>query len=151
MKQGQKPPLDESRNKSRNNIPEIHRDGCDERAAMVKTLICRGLDRATILVYATSNKWHEEPGDIDHYIEAANLELANDAGEINTETELGKAIARLNHLYMESVKVQDFKTALAIQKEVDKILTLKVTADKLRAPATNTAPAERPRLKIVKK
>jgi hypothetical protein len=117
----------------------------------VKTLICRGLDRDTILAFAASNEWKEEPGDIDHYIEAAKIALATDAGEIDTETELGKAIARLNHLYMESVKVQDHKTALSIQKEINKLLALKVTADKLRAPASNTTPAERPRLKIVKK
>lgn len=145
MKKGPKDKLDESRN----NIPKIDHDKA-ARMSMVKTLICRGLDRATILTYATSNQWKEEPGDIDHYIEAANIALAADAGEIDTEVELGKAIARMNHLYMNSEKVQDFKTALAIQKEINKLLTLKVAADRLRIPAGTSAPVERPKLKIVK-
>ena len=122
----------------------------EEHADTVKTLICRGLDRSTILAFARDKAWHEEPGDIDHYIETANAALAVAAGEIDTDTQLGIALARLNYLYMQADKVQDHRTALAIQKEINKILTLKVTADKLRTPATNSTPAQRPRLTIAK-
>lgn len=122
-----------------------------DRAETVKTLVCRGLERKDIIAYGREKEWREEAGDIDHLIEAANADLAREASELDTEIELGKAIARLNHLYQQTVKVQDFKTALSIQKEINKLLALKVTAEKLRAPGQQQQPAERPRLKIVKR
>ncbi len=112
--------------------------------ATILKLLCRGLDRTRILAYAADQHWTETPKQIDSYIAEANTQLAEEAAAIDTETELGKAIARLNHLYMEAVKVQDHKTALAIQKELNKVLVLKVKA---RAPAAQ--PAGKPRLKIV--
>jgi hypothetical protein len=121
------------------------------RIAIVKTLLCHALDRSAILAYAAEKGWHEEPGDIDHYIEIGNSELATAAAEIDTDTELGKAVARLSHLYMQTLKVQDHKTALSIQKEINKVLTLKLAADKLRVPSQHSTPAARPRLKIVGK
>jgi hypothetical protein len=100
----------------------------EERLDSVKTLICRGLDRTTILQYSAEMKWESAPDQVDAWISAAMLELADDAGKIDTEAELGKALARYNYLYMNAAKVQDFKTALAIQKEITKVLALKVKA-----------------------
>lgn len=122
----------------------------EERLDSVKTLLCRGLDRATVLQYAAEMKWEAAPGQVDDWISAAQLQLAEDAGAIDTEAELGKAIARLNYLYMNASKVQDFKTALAIQKEINKVLTLKVKAAGT-AGGTNTGELTRPKLKIVGK
>lgn len=124
----------------------------EERVAIVLRLICRGLDRAQIHAFARENGWHEEPGDIDHYIEAGNEDLTRAAGEIDTELELGKAHKRLDHLYMEAVRTKGFKTALSIQKEINKVLALKVTAARTAASGTasSTTP-EKQRLKIVKK
>lgn len=121
-----------------------------EHAETVKTLVCRGLERKDIVAYAAEKEWREEPGDIDHLIEVANAELAKEAAELDAEIELGKAVARLNHLYQQTIKVQDFKTALQIQKEINKVLQLKVTAEKMRTPQQNATPADRPRLAIVK-
>lgn len=121
--------------KERNIIPEIIRD---ERPEKVKTLLCRGLDRPNILAYAQETGWDASPAQVDAWIEAADAELAEEAGSINTEAELGKSLARLNYLYMQAAKVQDHKTALSIQKEINKILALKVTADSLRSPAAAT-------------
>lgn len=126
----------------------------EKRVAIVLRLICRGLDRASIHAFARENHWKEEPLDIDHYIEVGNSELAKAAGEIDVEIELGKAHKRLDDLYMQANKGKDIKTALSAQKEINKILALKVTADQLRHPASNTPAgntAERPRLKIVPK
>jgi hypothetical protein len=47
---------------------------------------------------------------------------------------------------METLKEQDYKTALAIQKEINQLLALKMKAAGARHPANS----ERPRLKIVK-
>ena len=128
---------------------ELKGTALEERLDSVKTLLCRGLDRATILQYATEKQWNSSADQVDAWISAAQLQLAEDAGAIDTEAELGKALARLNHLYMNATKVQDFKTALAIQKEINKVLTLKVKA----AGAVNTgANLSQPRrgLKIAK-
>ncbi len=130
--------------KTGNIIPKIIPE---ERLDSVKTLLCRGLDRTTILQYAAEFGWDSAQEDVDSWISAAMLQLAEDAGAIDTEAELGKALARLNHLYMNANKVQDFKTALAIQKEINKVLTLKVKAAGAAAPKI-TEPA-RTKLKIV--
>jgi hypothetical protein len=44
--------------------------------------------------------------------------------DFNPELELGKSIARLNMLFMNSSKIQDFKACLSIQKEINKLLSL---------------------------
>lgn len=133
--------------KTRDIIPRIIPE---ERLDAVKTLLCRGLDRTTILQYATEMKWDSAPDQVDNWISAAQLQLAEDAGAIDTEAELGKALARYNYLYMNAAKVQDFKTALAIQKEITKVLALKVKAAGTAA-GTRTAEGARPKLKIVGK
>lgn len=113
----------------------------------VKLLLCRGLDRPTILTYAAQNNWEASPEEIDDWISKAQLQLAEDAGNIDTETELGKSLARLNYLYMNATKVQDFKTALSIQKEINKVLALKVQA---KGAVPRAKEGERPRLQIAK-
>jgi len=129
----------------------MHKIIPEERLESVKTLLCRGLDRTTILQYAAEMKWESAPDQVDAWISAAQLQLAEDAGAIDTEAELGKAIARLNYLYMNAAKVQDFKTALAIQKEINKVLTLKVQATGTAGGAKTTEATARPKLKIVGK
>jgi hypothetical protein len=121
----------------------------EERLDSVKTLLCRGLDRTTILQYAAEMKWEPAPDQVDAWISAAMLELAEDAGNIDTEAELGKALARLNYLYMNASKVQDFKTALAIQKEINKVLVLKVKAAGAGAMGGNNV-AKKFKLRIAK-
>ena len=120
----------------------------DPRADEVKTLLCKGLDRTTILQYATQFNWDATHQQIDDWISVAQLQLAEDAGAIDTEAELGKAIARLTWLYMQATKVQDFKTGLAVQKEISKVLTLKITAAGSAAKAQPQA--GKFRLKIAK-
>lgn len=44
--------------------------------------------------------------------------------EFNPEIERGKAYARLNMLFLNSIKIQDYKTSLGIQKEINKLLDL---------------------------
>lgn len=135
--------------KGRNNIPRsIPPAEVDERVAVAYKLLCRGLNRADILAFAAQNAWEETELAIDGYIEAAIAELAK-AAAVDIDAELGKSIERLNHLYQNSVKVQDFKTALSIQKELNKVLQLKAAAQGIRTPQPVTQ--ERPRLKIVGK
>lgn len=51
-------------------------------------------------------------------------EYFRNCADFNPELELGKAIARLNMLFQNSATIQDFKACLAIQKELNKLLSL---------------------------
>lgn len=51
-------------------------------------------------------------------------EYFRNCADFNPEIETGKAIARLNMLLQNSVTIQDYKTCLAIQKELNKLLSL---------------------------
>jgi len=84
--------------------------------------ICRGLDRVAIIAYAGENQWKEKPEAIDELIQEANERLAAGAAAIDVEVETGKSIVRLTELYQVAFKCQDFKTALSIQKEINKQL-----------------------------
>ena len=124
---------------STNNIPKIIPSAeLEAQIATIYKLLCRGLNRADILIFAAQNHWDENETAIDRYIDAAIAELAK-AANVDIEAELGKSIERLNHLYQNAVKVQDFKTALSIQKEINKVLQLKVAAAGAARPAGQTA------------
>jgi hypothetical protein len=51
-------------------------------------------------------------------------EYFRSCADFNPELETGKAIARLNLLFKNSISIQDFKACLAIQKELNKLLSL---------------------------
>lgn len=121
------------------------------RDAEIFRLILRGLSRETIIIYATQEKWSETPAEIDDLIDAAYAELANKAASVDTDAEFGLAFVRLNDLYMDAKKVQDTRTALQVQKEINKLLALqKAGAGAGRSTARGTTtPQEKPRLKIV--
>lgn len=123
----------------------------DDRIAHVYRFLIRGLNRETIAAYAKEREWNASLAEIDSYIETATSLLAARAAELDIEAEFGKAIERYNDLYMRCDKVQDYKTALSIQKEIGKLLKLQVEAEAIRrgrAPEQRTE--EKPRLKIVK-
>ena len=42
----------------------------------------------------------------------------------NPEVEMGRAYSRLNLIFLNGIKVQDFKTAIAAQKELNRLLGL---------------------------
>ena len=52
------------------------------------------------------------------------LRFFRDAANFNPTEERGKAYARLNLLFLSSMKLQDYKTALAAQKEINKLINL---------------------------
>lgn len=52
------------------------------------------------------------------------LQFFRDAANFNPMEERGKAYARLNLLFLSSMKLQDYKTALAAQKEINKLINL---------------------------
>lgn len=52
------------------------------------------------------------------------IQFFRDAANFNPTEERGKAYARLNLLFLSSMKLQDYKTALAAQKEINKLINL---------------------------
>jgi hypothetical protein len=123
----------------------------EQKVDRVYLLLCRGLDRASILEYARDpdNAWKDKETAIDEFITEAETKLADEAANIDPQAEAGKAIARLNHLYQEAIKCQDHKTALSIQKEINKMLALTLRGTPASKPATQ--PAATPnRIRLVK-
>jgi hypothetical protein len=105
----------------------------EQKLEKVYYCICRGLDRASILAYAEEKNWPDKEPAIDGFIAEAQAKLIEAAANIDPEAERGKSIARLNFLYQEATKCQDHKTALSIQKEINRML------EKLRpAPAARS-------------
>jgi len=51
-------------------------------------------------------------------------EYFRQCSEFNPKLEKGKSIARLNLLFKNSMQIQDFKSGLQIQKEINKLMRL---------------------------
>ncbi len=60
-------------------------------------------------------------------IETIRAEMAA-ASQTQQSEERGKAILRLNNIYLRSLQVQDYKTCLAAQKELNRLLSLQRVA-----------------------
>ncbi|NLG44825.1 MAG: hypothetical protein GX547_16405 [Phycisphaerae bacterium] len=96
----------------------------------------------------TSDQIGLAPAAAEAAIAEAQRRLMAAAGYDKTH-ELGRAIRRLNNLYRRSVQVQDCKTALAAQRELNRLLALgaapspdQTTSD---TPPTDPAEVERAR------
>ncbi len=85
-------------------------------------LLCNIQDRASI-VGACLNKLNIAPADVDAAINAAKTRLTR-AADYHRDHELGKALTRLNECYQRAVAVQDTKTAIIAQREINKLLDL---------------------------
>lgn len=90
----------------------------EERVSRVYELLISGAKRADILQYATKKAWGVEDRQVDNYIARAKEEITRLA-RIDRDYALGAARARLNLLFYRALNIQDFKTALAVQKEIN--------------------------------
>jgi hypothetical protein len=63
------------------------------------------------------------PAEFLQAVDAAGDHFRREA-DVNHGAERGKAIARLNNLYLRSLQIQDFKICLAAQKELNRLLDL---------------------------
>jgi hypothetical protein len=115
----------------------------DEATREVYQLFCRGLTHDQIVEHAKLHKWGLRESVLDDVIERATERLVKTAEALNLDTQLGKALERLENLYQEAAtgeiscpkcsapieKAKDPKTALAVQKEINSLLRL---ADRAR-------------------
>jgi hypothetical protein len=96
----------------------------ETRINKVYDLLVNGASRAQIIQYASDKaKWEVTDRQIDTYISKANERLIT-LGKTHRETELGRAIARLNNLYFLSITMQNYNVALGVQREINKLLGL---------------------------
>jgi hypothetical protein len=115
----------------------------DEATREVYQLFCRGLTHDQIAEHAKLQKWGLRESALDDVIERATDRLVKTAEALNLDTQLGKALERLENLYQDAAagemncpkcsapidRAKDPKTALAVQKEINSLLRL---ADRAR-------------------
>lgn len=96
----------------------------EKRINKVFDLLVNGATREQIFQYASEKaQWGVTQRQLDNYIAKANERISS-IGKIHRELELGRAIARLHHLYFLSITLQNFSVALGVQKELNKLLSL---------------------------
>lgn len=99
----------------------------DRRTETIVGLLVIGLSRKEIIQYCaekTDPPWKLATRQIDAYIQKANKKLG-EASNINIEKEIGLAVSRMEDLFKRNIGIQDYKTALATQKEKSELLGLK--------------------------
>lgn len=94
----------------------------DRRINQVMKLIVNGVDRAGILQYTSEKtEWNVTDRTIDDYIAKATEIIKTYSAPLR-EDEMGKAMLRLTNLYARNMQINDFKAALATQKEINALL-----------------------------
>lgn len=93
-----------------------------KRVSRIFELMTQGFFDFEIVQNVSNNEgWNVSDRQIYNYISKAN-EMFSDYAKIKRDIELGKAITRLNVLFNKSLKVQDYKTCLMIQKEINTLM-----------------------------
>lgn len=92
------------------------------RIKAVSKLLLNGASRADILQYAIES-WNISEPQTDKYIASANKGFAQSA-VFSSDEQIGIAINRLNRLYMYHLENKDYRDALTVQKEINKLFGL---------------------------
>lgn len=111
----------------RSNMRRATQAEVEYRVNQVYLLIMSGADAREIYKYAEA-QWQISTRQADNYIRKAKDQFEDLADTVRKQ-ELGKALARLNDLYKRNLKINDFKAALAVQKEIDTLLGLHAIPD----------------------
>lgn len=111
-------------------MSKVNNAESEKRVTEIFNLLVLGTSRADILQYCAKKRlesdgavWDVETRQIDVYIKKARENLAKIA-EYKRNEQLGIALERLNTLYKNNLKVQDYKGALAVQREINTLLGL---------------------------
>lgn len=95
------------------------------RVATVYRLLLSGLRRGEIIRYvAEKTDWGVSDRTIEKYIQRATAQIAEVTKE-EMDAARGMAYKRLDTLYYKSLLINDYKTALAVQKEMNDLFGLK--------------------------
>lgn len=94
------------------------------RVDQIFHLMVKGKSRLQILQHASEKTtWKVSERTVDEYIARAKKLLAKHS-EPKKAVELGKAFLRLEYLFDQNLGINDFKAALAVQKEINAMLGL---------------------------
>lgn len=110
------------------------------KVAKIYTLILNGLKRRDILQYASENSWNLSERMIDEYIRRA-MEIHMDQSREDFDYAKAVSLNRHDNLYFRSMAINDFKTALAVQKSRDEITGVK-TAYKVEVTGKDGGPIQ---------
>lgn len=94
-----------------------------QRIQQVYRQLLAGSSRVQIMQFAAKKEWAVKNRQIDTYIRRATDMMVVDS-EFHRKAEFGKALARLNLQYRTCLKDKDQKTLLAVQKEINALLSL---------------------------
>jgi hypothetical protein len=86
-------------------------------------LLLQGVGRHGIQAYATSHGWEVSPRQLDTYTGRAKAQLAK-AAERDHTVELGRALERLDLLFMKALADNDRPEARAVLKDTTELLGL---------------------------
>lgn len=108
----------------RKRAPKPNKAETEHRITEIYKLLLIGLARHDILRFcAEKTQWGLQVRAIEYLIAKATARLQEQAKYIR-DIQLGKAIARMDDLYSRTHRIQDYKTALAAQKELNELLGL---------------------------
>lgn len=100
------------------------------RVSQVHDLLLMGFSRAQIIEYGqkedAKNKkvaWNVQDATIDTYIAKAN-EVFRQKSAVIRDEQFGLAMSRLVLLFQKTMTIQDYKSALAVQREINLLLGL---------------------------
>lgn len=114
-------------------------------ADKVFELLVNGTPIAKAWEHATTEKWEVTREQFDADVQAA-YETMTTKGRPDPEVERGRAVERLHRLYFHCMRIQDFKAALSVQREINTLVGLKqkpkpttTAADRLREASAKAA------------
>lgn len=97
----------------------------DKRIAHVFELLCQGYNTPAIIENCLNvQKYNVSERQIYNYIKKAS-EKYIECSDFDKQTELGKSITRLGLLFSRCLAIQDYKTALQVQRELNDMLGFK--------------------------
>jgi len=113
----------------------------NSRISVVYRLLLNGLRRREIIQYASEKTdWNVSDRSIDEYIRRAREEIA-EMNEEERKGAYGMARKRLDDLYFKSMKINDYKTCLSVQKEINLLEGLAAAA-KVEVTGKDGGPVE---------
>jgi len=99
-------------------------------------MLVNGTPIAAVWAHAEKEAWAVTRQDFDADVQTA-FETLTAKGNPDPEVERGRAVERLHRLYFNCMKIQDFKAALSVQREINTLVGLK------QKPKANISPAEK--------
>jgi len=105
---------------------KVSRKERNDRVEVILSLLIMGFTRREICQFVAKRdpSWDISVRTVDRYIHEAYKKIEK-AADVKADKELGLGLARLEALFKRTVSIQDYKTALSVQRERHELLGLK--------------------------